>query len=263
MLTESRKSFDLGPVTRALFREKSKVAKAAAQALQSFRDARSAIHDLHYAWELLEFLTSEDHRDGAGPLPVSARGTFLSNAILMYVRATEPGKTRKGRGRNHLKVRRRLTPDQQVLHDELAIIRNKSIAHLDPDGPFDDRSYDEDVLILVDDEIGGQRFEVACRRLVYQGVLEEKVRQLARAAISAGWEEVHEREAEAAEKLREASRADLNIARLIQKFPFDAVRFFGSEGLADDFLKNGMFREAGSPERDQFIFEGWPTRSGR
>tara|TARA_R110000850_G_scaffold176841_1_gene302757 strand:+ start:736 stop:1206 length:471 start_codon:yes stop_codon:yes gene_type:complete len=156
-----------------------------------------------------------------------------------------------------------MTTEQQAKHDNLANIRNKSIAHLDTDGPIEDRSYDEDVLIVVHDPLVGHRFDVACSRLIFQADLEDDVRALVGAAIEAGWEIIRKRAAQAAEKLRDASRVEPEIGQMIQKYPFDAVRFFGSEEIADAFLRQSIFRKPGDDEFDQVIFEGWPSTKGR
>ena len=246
-------AFDLGPVMRALSRRKDKKAKAAGHALRKYRDGRSALHDLLFAHELVDFLKTRDPLNGgvAGPEPHAVRGACLAHAILLYVRATVPA----NQDRLPLRVTPFPTEKLALLHKQCATLRNKGIAHFDYDRPVGDKSFADDVLVVVHNE-GAQRIDVADRRVSYQAQLEWDFAELLDHALRIAFSRVQEMDRNVGKYLKEISAEDPTVAEIIRRHPFDAIEFYGSEENARSFLVHGDSGKDRAGMKD--IRPGWP-----
>jgi hypothetical protein len=120
--SELPRAFDLGPLMHALLRRRDKESRSAGFALKNYRDAQSAVHDLLFVLEILEFLrTRSGGNEQEVTLPAASRGACFAQAILLYVRATEVNGERKS-----LRIYPQLSPEQKELHDRLTAGRSLS-----------------------------------------------------------------------------------------------------------------------------------------
>jgi hypothetical protein len=258
-------AFDLGPVMELLIKKSGTDYRAAGYALKGVKDARSAFHDLSYAAELLHHLSNDNPSiESDDSLPFAVRGALFSNVILLYVRATTPGTTRTtkpGGSRKHLNIYKHLTPEQQELHNQLGKLRNKTIAHLDKDRSFRNKTMSDEVLVVIHTPDGGQRLDLADRRVASQNNMEAELRDLISAAMSLGWDIVNEKYKDAAKYLKKVSEADPNIGALIRRSAFDAISFWGNEKVARSFLEDG-YVVSSYAERGRSFFDYWPNPAG-
>src|SRR5690606_15840733 len=92
----------------------------------------------------------------------------LSNAILLYVRATESGNT----DRASLQVRQKLTPEELAVHRELVDLRKKAVAHFDRSKVYEGRSWAEETLVLTNAPDMPPTLRVPIRRVMGRALLE-------------------------------------------------------------------------------------------
>ncbi len=256
-MAELPNAFDLGPVMRALKRRHEKSAKAAGDALQSYKDARSCLHDLQYTKELLNFCVSlKLGTPQSTPLIPSVLGAILNNAILFYVRATQPGPNRNNDARRHLEITKYLDDNEKKLHSEMATLRNKAVAHLDQSRPIDGKTFADENIILVHHPDGGHKIWLADRRISVQLDLQQRFIDLVDKAIVIAVDIIAKKDLSIAKHLYEISLQDNGIGQMIEAYPFDSVKFFGDEEAARNFLMLGAPHI--EPVLDKAFFSDWP-----
>jgi hypothetical protein len=179
------------------------------------------------------------------------RGACLAHAILLYVRATVPA----NQDRLPLRVFPFPTEELAILHKQCATLRNKGIAHFDYERPVGDKSFADDVLIVVHNE-NAQRIDVADRRVTYQAQLEWDFAELLDHALRVAFRRVQELDRDVARYLNDISKDDPTVAENIRQHPFDAVEFYGSEEHARAFLTVGESGKERAGMKD--VRSGWP-----
>lgn len=229
-------SYELEPLIKYLRRKNEGEYKAALGSLITLQQAWSSIYDLLKASEIMNFL-----RDGTpdsprwAQIPSSITTAGFSQAILLYVRATNMDKDRKG-----LNVKGWLSTEEWETHLELKRIRNKVIAHLDKERKFSGKSFHDERLVIRHDGMGGQSVLLAHMRLGYDPKLSDSIVNLIVKVIDNSNDYLKDRIEKFGKIISKLSQFDPMIGRTIELKPFDALRFFGDPNAASDFI-NGEY----------------------
>lgn len=231
-------AYDLRPLKNYLSTKKSSsVHKRALTAIINLEHTNSAVYDLLYTVELLQYLTINvgDNQKNWMIIPRSVSGACLSHAILLFVRATQPGSDRKPVSISGL------TDEQKELSDRLQVLRNKSIAHFDNKRPYGKKSFADEVAVLVHEGTGEHRVIVAHRRISFNFDLVDQLLGLLGKAIDSANAQLKRQTLGVAQNLGELSKIDRNIGEKIESLNFDGQKFFGSEERAIEFISGEFF----------------------
>lgn len=226
-------AFDLGSFARTLGRRREPHCRRVSGSLQGAIDACSAHADLVMARQLIVTLWHDDQRyreKQHGAFPEDARGACLSNAILLYVRATESGSERPA-----LQIRSKLSPDELELHKQLCDLRKKAIAHFDRGKSVNGRLWAEETIVLTED----MHLRVPIKRVIGQGLLEQGFHPLVEKVLGIAETLRKKRMEQARDDLFDLAERFPELCVDLRKHPFDAVAFFGDKETAADFLTTG------------------------
>ena len=193
-------------------------------AVRNASQAQSCISDLTLAQHSLEALAQLSDADWpASPTHrLATEHSLLSNAIILYARATAIGARKGERGR--IDIRHSLTPEQQIDHDRVVNIRNLAVAHVRPNTVIDGDHWHRDVVFAVEAINGAWLSAAMTRRVQVHGELAACLRKLIPAAEKLLILTYEKRLNHVTERLQ----ATPGIGTYLEDNPLDLVAFFGS-----------------------------------
>ena len=226
-------SFELTPLRNYLKkRSRDKHYQKALADLNAIQHTWSAFYDLTHATELLQFLDQDV--DGTKRFLVeraSVVSASFNQAILMYVRSTKKDGDRKG-----LQIESHLTEDELKFHRQLQGARNKVIAHLDKKTRFFGKNLHDEKPVLVHRNGSGHEIRLAHMRVTSDARIISQFLELILKVLNIAQTLLLEKSSQVAASVSELSKVDPQIGIEIERTPFDAVTFFGSEESARRFI---------------------------
>lgn len=220
--------FDLGKFANELKRRSQH--KPLIQAIWDALDTHSAQGDLHSASDATTALRNLHSRDLPDLESHAIALALLSNAIILYSRATATKQT----ARKTFDIRARFDSEQKVVHQELYDLRNDAIAHFGTGKSYSGPSWiRETALFCVGPE--GSRVGISTRRFTFDAGVVDRISAQIDAARKILEDLRKEKSVACATVLNRALKGNTELLTLLCSFPFDPSDFHGGDAETDAF----------------------------
>ncbi|WP_156367762.1 hypothetical protein [Brevundimonas sp. Leaf363] len=233
-MLKTSKAFDLHDYADALPRGKTRTKLLSA--IRGYLGIKSVIRDLTHAREVMRILGEHQAKETPGrqTLDSALLGRALFNqALLLYVGATKT----VSHSRPPFDGWRMYSENDRKRHKVICDLRDNAIAHYGPGGELLRQPWVEDRLALVVNSQTDMLHLKPCYKIsATKGVLSDDLRALIELALSLAELRVNPK----AEDLFNLLRTEHGAGQdLLEKSPFDPMKFFDNEPAAAAFWETG------------------------
>lgn len=192
--------------------------------------AQSCLGDLRQASDCVDILRDMMDRTEETPALLTVERALLSNAVMLYARATLTNGDKGERGPIQLS-KKKLTPEEWDDHQAILDVRNQAMAHVYRARKLSEHEWHRTMFFAVDS--GGGRWKPACasNQTSFHADLFAKLEKMLPIALRELKAKFHERMEAVTKAVNEGIKAET-----LRKHIFDPVKVFGGRGAVQALL---------------------------